>query len=273
MILFQASKIANAIDQGDIDTLRTLLAKGANPEAHSEFNRKPLERAVWRGNKEAVAVLLEYKAKDDTVYYDGTLLHLAASRGNVDIARMLIDHWPEMLKKEDYHFNTALHIAADSGHVDMVTFLIDRGIDPAIKNLENRTALFMAEKNKHQDVVVILQAYQEQVPPPKLPMPKQLAQASVVAADDREGWHVLADDRIAHVRIEKPLGYKITEIFNFAGRERTTLHQNMATKAETALMHSFDDIAEKAGLEQALLELKKRGGKPDAGSISGLRKP
>jgi hypothetical protein len=139
--------------------------------------------------------------------------------------------------------------------------------------LENRTALFQAEKNKHQDVVVILQAYQEQVPPPKLPMPKQLAQATVVAADDSEGWHVLANDRIAHVRIEKPLGYKVTEIFNFAARERSTLHQNMATKAETALMHGFDDITDKAGLEQALVELKKRGGKPDAGSISGLRKP
>jgi ankyrin repeat protein len=273
MVLFQASKIADAINLGNTDRLRELLAKGANPEAHSELSRRPLERAVWCGNKEAVAVLLEYNAKNDTNYYNGPLLHLAASYGYVEIAQMLIDHWPDILKKEDYRFNTALHVASEAGHVDMVTFLIDRGIDPAIKNLENRTALFMAEKNKHQDVVVILQAYQEQVPPSKLPMPKQLAQASVVAADDREGWHVLADDRIAHVRIEKPLGYKITEIFNFAGRERTTLHQNMATKAETALMHSFDDIAEKTGLEQALLELKKRGGKPDAGSISGLRKP
>lgn len=268
MIFFQASKLANAIDGADHARLQALLEKGANTEACEEFGRKPLERAVWRGNAEAVKILLSHNAQKDMNRHDGTLLHLAASYGRVEIADMLLQKWPEMLKEEDHHFNTALHAAAESGYAEMVTFLIDRGMDPATKNRENRTALFLAEKNKHQDVVDILAAFQEKVPPPKPSLPKKLAQAQ---AD--EGWTKLADDRIARVTTEKEIGYRVTEIFNFAARERTTLYQNMATRAETAVIRNFDDIAEKAPIEEALTVLQQKGGTAKIGSISGLRKP
>lgn len=268
MIFFQASKLANAIKSGDNARLKELLEKGANPEACEEFGRKPLERAVWCGNAEAVELLLAHNAKNSMNWHNGTLLHLAASYGRVEIADMLLKKWPEMLKEEDHHFNTALHIAAESGYAEMVTFLIDKGIDPATKNMENRTALFLAEKNKHQDVVDILVAFQEKVPPPKPALPKKLAQAQ---GDD--GWTKLADDRIAHVTTEKGIGYRVTEIFNFAARERTTLYQNMATRAETAVIRNFDDIPEKAPLEEALSVLQQKGGTAKIGSISGLRKP
>lgn len=270
MIFFQAHKLAKAIDHADHARLEELLQKGANTEACEEYGRKPLERAVWRGNAEAVKLLLAHNAQKDMSWHDGSLLHLAANYGRVEIAEMLLKKWPEMLKDEDHHFNTALHTAAESGYAEMVTFLIDKGIDPATKNMENRTALFLAQKNKHQDVVDILSAFQEKVPPPKPTLPKKLTQAEEQAGD---GWAKLADDRIAHVAIEKEIGYRVTEIFNFAARERTTLYQNMATKVETAVVRNFDDIAEKSQLEEALAVLQQKGGTATIGGISGLRKP
>ena len=112
MIFFQASKLANAIDRADHARLQELLEKGANTEACEEYGRKPLERAVWRGNAEAVKLLLAHNAKNHQHWHDGTLLHLAASYGRVEIADMLLQKWPELLSREDHHLNTALHTAA-----------------------------------------------------------------------------------------------------------------------------------------------------------------
>lgn len=268
MILFQASKISNAIHREDHARLEELLKKGANPNATEDMRRCPLELAVHIGNAKAVDLLIAYDAAPDMTWGDGSLLHVAAANGRVDIAQKLIEKWPEMLHKEDHHFNNALHVAAERGYAEMVSFLIDRGLDPHGKNRENRTPLFLAEKAKHQDVIDILTAYLASIETPKLPLPQKLAAAQNSAPQD--AWRQLDTDKIAHVKTEEALGYRITEIFNFTARERTTLFHNLATRSETAVIRNFDDISEKAPLEEALAELHKRGGR---GSISGIRKP
>jgi len=268
MVWFQATKISNAIHRGDHARLEELLKKGADPDAAEDMRRCPLELAVHIGNTAAVDLLIAHGATPKMNWGDGSLLHLAAANGRVDIAQKLLAAWPEMLHKEDVHANNALHTAAERGHAEMVTFLIDRGLNPHGKNRENRTPLFLAEKAKHQDVIDILTAYLASIETPKLPMPQKLAAAQ--KAGPQDGWRQMDADKIAHVKTEAALGYRITEIFNFTARERTSLFQNLATRHETAVITNFDDISEKAPLEAALAELQKRGGR---GSISGIRKP
>ncbi len=268
MIWFQATKISNAIQREDHARLEELLQKGANPNATEDMRRFPLELAVHIGNAKAVELLIAYDAAPQTSWQSDSLFHIAAGNGRVDIAQKLLEKWPEMLHKQDAHFNSALHIAAERGHAEMVTFLIDRGLDPHGKNRENRTPLFLAEKAKHQDVIEILTAYLASIETPKLPMPQKVAAAQ--KAEPQAEWRQLDEDKIAHVKTEEALGYRITEIFNFTARERTTLFQNLATRSETAVIKNFDDISEKAPLEEALAQLHQKGGR---GSISGIRKP
>ena len=268
MVWFQAAKIANAIRREDHAALEDLLKRGANPNATEDMRRCPLEMAVNMGNLQAVKLLIAYDAQPEMNWHDGTLLHVAAGNGRVDIAKELIEKWPKMLLSEDPHFNTPLHTAAERGYAEMVTFLLDQGLDAHAKNRENRTPLFLAEKAKHQDVIDILTAYLASIETPQLPMPQKVAAVQKPAATD--DWQQLSEDTIAHIKTETTLGYKITEIFNFSARERTTLFQNLATRSETAVIKNFDDISEKAPLEEALSQLHQRGGR---GSISGIRKP
>jgi len=269
MVWFEAAKIAKAIRRGDNARLAELLNNGADPNAAEDMGRFPLELAVHCGNKEAVDLLIAHDAAPELYWNDGSLLHLAARMGRVDIAQALLAKWPDMLREKDDYGNTPLHLAAERGHVEMVSYLIDCGLNPHDKNRENRTPLFLAEKARHQDVIDILTACLESIEKPQLPLPQKLLAAQKEAAPE-DGWQQLDKDKIALVKTEETLGYRVTEIFNFAARERTTLYRNLTTQQETVVIKNFDDITEKAPLEEALAELQKRGGR---GSISGIRKP
>jgi len=277
MVFFQAHRIAEAIRYDRMDTLQKLLAKGADPNAHEEYGRMPLELAALKGNVTAAALLIAAGASADMIYQDGTLLHIAAARGNVALAKLFLEKFPDMKNGLDDGRNTPLHLAAAAGHAEMVTFLIDAGFDPAVKNAENRNALFMAQRKSHPDVIEILEAYHEKNPLPRPVLPRQIAPAAVPAAAEQtpDGWHVLADDRIAHVTLDAAIGYKITEIFNFAARERTRLYHNLETRAESAESRDFDDIAEKAPLEDALERLRAAGRLVGADAVytRGIGKP
>lgn len=275
MMFFQATRVKDAIREGDAVKLRKLLDKGADPNARGEFDRPPLELAVLRDEPQLALMLIEAGARPETYYHDGSLLGLAVAKGYVETARMLIEKFPALLHMLEDDGDAPLHVAAKKGHVDIVSLLIDAGADPAQKNAKNRTPLYLAQNNHHDDVVTILEKFHEEVPLPKPVMPRRLQDEAAAAADAQTGkWHKLADDRIAHVTTEEPIHYRITEIFNFATRECTRIYQNLQTKAESAETRGFDDIAEKAPLERALSELQSRGGKVDEdAALPRLNKP
>jgi uncharacterized protein (DUF1778 family) len=277
MIFFQAHRVAQAIQNNRLDDLRKLLEKGADPNAREDYGRLPLELAVARGNLSAASMLIEAGAARDMHYEDGTLLHVAAARGYVDIARLLLAKFPDIAEGLDSARNTPLHLAAAAGHADMVTFLIDAGIDPAVKNAENRAALYLARKKSYPDVVEILEACHARNPQPKPALPRGIGPlpATGQGTEGMPQWRKLSDTRIACVTLDAAIGYKITEIFNFTARERTRLYQNLETRAETTETHPFDDLTEKLPLEDALSRLRGMGGDVPEEAVYGrsLDKP
>jgi hypothetical protein len=278
MIFFQAHRIAQAIQHDNMEDLQKLLAKGANPNACEEYGRMPLERAVMYGNLPAARMLIDAGASREMIYESGTLLHLAAARGDVNMARLLLERFAGIADEMDDTRSTPLHLAALAGHAEMVTFLIDAGFDPARKNADNRTALYLAQKKSHPDVIEILEAYHQKNPLPKPVLPRQIEQAPETPAPASaapEDWHKLSDERIAHVIFDAAIGYRTTEIFNFAARERTRLYQNLETRVETAETQSFDDLSEKPPIEEALSRLRDMGGTAEEGAVygRGLGKP
>ena len=51
---------------------------------------------------------------------------------------------------------SALHVAAQKGNEEMVKLLLAKGIDKTLRDKHNNTALMLAEKKKHTEIIVLL---------------------------------------------------------------------------------------------------------------------
>lgn len=269
-MMFKKSKLHNAISDGDIARMKEVLASGVDPDHEDDYGRSFLWFAVNRGNLAAVQTLVEAGAAVTTANkYNGTLLQVAARKGSVEIASYLLDKNPKLLESRDREGNTALHTAAESGYPDLVAFLIEKGLDANAKNFSNRSPLSLAQKNNHHEVSDLLKPYA----PARMRLVPALDPAPVEeVAPLSDAWRKLPGERIAHVAVEEAIGYRITEIFNFSAREKTTLYRNLESNAETVETRAFDAIGDKTPIEQALEELRKRGGISEPSSVTGFEK-
>ncbi len=277
MVMFKKSKLRSAIERGDATGVKEMRDLGVNPNYADQYARSFLWYAINHGNRDAVELLIGKGATVDAeIRYDGTLLHMAARKGSVEIATMLLEKTPALLQLKDKTGNTALHEAAAYGYPEFVDFMIRKGLDPNQKNFENRTALSLAQKASQTEVAELLKPYApvrtpvetaladtEQTPPPAALPP---------APAQEDPWKKLPGERIARIAVEEAIGYRITEIFNFSAREKTTLYHNLDTKSETVETRGFSDLGDRSTLETALAELQKRGGRSDVSSISGIDK-
>ncbi|MDE1151753.1 MAG: ankyrin repeat domain-containing protein [Micavibrio sp.] len=262
---FKGNRMRYAIEHNEVDDVRKLLARGVSPDLEDDFGRSMMWHAVSSSNPDIAQIFMEKNASLKTPDGGDTLLQLAARRGSRELVEMLFNADATQLNARNRYGDTALHYAALNGYDDVVDFLLEKGANAHIKNFDNRTALYLAQQNKHSDVAATLKAAMG------LPDTKM---AAVDAGGDDE-WRKLSDDKIARVSIESSIGYKITEIFNFASRERATIYQNLDTKTETLETRTFDELGDKAPLEIALQQLQQRGGNAHAQSIhmNKLRKP
>ena len=128
--------------------------------------------------------------------------------------------------------------------------LLDAGFDPDWTSDAGISARWVARAKGLDDM---LQGMEE-----KFPFAKPVSE---------NGWHKIDDLTVAHVAQEKNVGYKLTDIFNFRSRERISLTQNLQTNVETRETRSFDEINDKAQLEEAIVELNKRGGNVEADAV------
>jgi ankyrin repeat protein len=95
-----------------------------------------LHFAANEGRDDVVKELLTHKEleKEPKSSILRTPLHLAAIRGNTNIARMLIVHGSDPNTK-DFDENTPLHFASEFGHFECIIYLIkEANADSTIKN-------------------------------------------------------------------------------------------------------------------------------------------
>jgi beta-lactamase regulating signal transducer with metallopeptidase domain/ankyrin repeat protein len=151
-----------AVRARDLNTVRELLALGANANAVLPGDGSPLIEAARRGESQIVQVLLAAGADPNlAVRGDGAPLIQASLSGKLDIVQALVARGAnvEIFVPGD---ETPLINAAQAGRLDIVTYLVEHGADVNRAVLANpgemRSPLSQARKNGHVAVVNYLKA-------------------------------------------------------------------------------------------------------------------
>ncbi|KAI3926258.1 hypothetical protein MKW98_028394 [Papaver atlanticum] len=173
---------------GNFDTVRYLLEKGANPDVSTDTNLTPLHYAAKSGDTKIISLLLSKGVRLDVVNSSGTALQFAVALGHRVAVKVLLDHganpnydnsegmlrplisavgtksWEcmELLLEAGADPNVAsygdtpLTFAAMDGGVEEVTRLLEAGADPNYKDNEGLTALeIVAIEGNYQNVGVL----------------------------------------------------------------------------------------------------------------------
>ena len=152
-----AEQIVEAAKNGDIETVKTILAGDASKlNALDEEKYTPLHWACIRGYWEVVRYLVEQGADLNMQGGDGgTPLNWAVHHDNVSIAKLMIDKGAKLNIQNQWGM-TELHTAIWRGNIHVVDYLLDQGSDPMIKTKEGWTAMHYAFRSGHDNVIELL---------------------------------------------------------------------------------------------------------------------
>jgi|GEM_PF-2312432 len=148
-----------AASKNHIEITKLLLEHGADPNVQEEHGRTPLHVAASKNHVDVVKLLLERGADPNTQDENGhTPLHYSAFYGQVDVVRLLLEHGadPNIQNKDG---ETPLHVAASEGHVDIVRLLLEHGANPTLKDKDGKTPLDLAKAEGHREVVSLIEEW------------------------------------------------------------------------------------------------------------------
>jgi len=153
-----AGEVADAMMRGDLDTVRSLLARSVDANTPQRDGSTALHWAVHLDDLDTVATLLAAGASVTATNRAGaTPLRLAAINGNAAIMRALIAAGTDVDAPLTPHGDTALMMAARTGDVDTLRVLLDAGaaVD-ARETWAGTTALMWAIAEHHSVPAALL---------------------------------------------------------------------------------------------------------------------
>ncbi len=137
----------------DVETVKRLLAAGANAKVENRYGVAPLSLACTNGNGELVRLLLAAEADPNTTLRGGeTALMTAARTGRVEPVQALLDAGAKVEAK-DRKGQTALIWAAAAGYADVVELLVKSGADVKARVKSGFTPLLFAAREGRIAVV------------------------------------------------------------------------------------------------------------------------
>jgi ankyrin repeat protein len=148
----------SAIYWSDTESVEILLRWGADvapPEGSAVPGPAPLLAAAWIGAVEKARVLLAHGAPINQAYgaLGVTALEYAAVNNQFEMARYLLSKGADPTMSD----HRAVMSAAHFGHREVLALLLATGVDVNTRDGDGDTALGLARKNGHRDVVRFLQ--------------------------------------------------------------------------------------------------------------------
>ncbi len=210
-----------------------------------------LKTALYYSNMDAAKFLSDFPhlLKDDAAFR-----LIAESPKWIDLYFMLDEKGaePEKIVFEDG--NTLLHIATYASNHTLIESLAKRNIDIDARNADGQTALHIAVKKKDITAIQILSKAgasphicdrsgvtplsleERQEEPSGFVMDllqgmktegKKTADNVHIHEQRDTAWEMLGENKIAHVETHTEIGKRITDIFNFANKERLILSEDL----------------------------------------------
>ncbi|CAK9045763.1 Ankyrin repeat and KH domain-containing protein mask (Multiple ankyrin repeat single KH domain-containing protein) [Durusdinium trenchii] len=180
------SRLLVAANKGHLDTVRLLLAHGAEVNRANCNENAPLWVASWKGHLEVVKLLLKANAQCNKMNHNmESPVWVACEQGHLEVSQVLIEAranldlpahneisplWVASWKghvevvqlllkaranqdKQDRHDTSPLWVASKRGHVEVVRALLKASADPAKLNCEKRSPLYVASYWGHVKVL------------------------------------------------------------------------------------------------------------------------
>jgi len=147
--------LSEAASQGDMDTVRALIAAGADVNGQNRYGETPLFHAAEKCRLAIVNALLSAGADPNAKTHNGrTPPSAAAGAGCTDV----VDRLLAAGAKADDSESAALRVAAEKGNTDLVKTLLAAGANPNSRSFAGTTALMFAAAGGHLETVKLLLA-------------------------------------------------------------------------------------------------------------------
>lgn len=181
--------LMRASDEGYIGIVEFLLGKGADPNVIDKEEDTALDIARFKEHDDIIKILLTHGAtgknglsarqrnwdeindamEDVNKFRDGTYygeqLIDAARDGDVNRCKEILERPVEtsgliLLRYlgKDSQDNSALHLAAKNGHLDVVKLLLENGMGPEGRNNIGKTPADLAKESGYQHIIHIIEA-------------------------------------------------------------------------------------------------------------------
>ncbi|HKC65506.1 MAG TPA: ankyrin repeat domain-containing protein [Pyrinomonadaceae bacterium] len=145
-----------AVQEGDLNRIRLLIAKGADVNAESSDQWTPPVIAAQGFDMEAVKTLFgQGKTLCTSVGSGWTALMIATIEGHLEVVRVLLEHGARVNAENDQGW-TALRFAVSLDDADTLRTLLDAGADANIPDHEGKTALMQAAGENISDSLKML---------------------------------------------------------------------------------------------------------------------
>lgn len=158
-------RLLQAVESGDIEQVRRVLADGAVVNARTRSGLTALSIAVIRGYDDIALLLIEKGASLDARDRSGdrenrhpgnSPVHYAAVYGRTRVLQAMLERGvsPNL---RDRNGRTLLMMAAENGHVDTVKMLLQRGADPKAQSALGDTVLDAAKRSGDAEILRLIQ--------------------------------------------------------------------------------------------------------------------
>jgi ankyrin repeat protein/fermentation-respiration switch protein FrsA (DUF1100 family) len=259
-------KLLEAVKEGDTDKLKTLIERGADPNAKDILGSPALIGAACAGHTEMVETLLsagaDVNAKGALV--DSTALICACSEGHAETVKALLAAGADVNAKNEYG-QSALYLGAQGCHIDSVKALLAAGANVNAKTMNGNTALQVAELMGCQKAVQLLKqgavaayiegkVYRAPIVTPKPEKSREPVKPEVIADVESEKVYRAPVEATPQPK-KSPIKVKPETVVH-AGGERVPAKDIPPAGTYTVNLGSFK---EKQGADRYVEKLKKQG--------------